>query len=560
MAPLSKAGGIRRRLSVSSGTMGLQVIGANAPVVEGGPVTYAGKDSRGKKVSITVGTMGLQIKGPKDQVPKTHLYQMMAAWESPSVHSVVFETTSGEELVFSVNNGTGQEIVDAVQAATMALDNAMRDAQRKAHQDEVMDESIQEGDEFEEMSDSSDEDDVIDDVTNAAEGKTRSDKPGKSKKKKKKKREAVAGAANALSTSIDLVSIPKYDTAKVFLRLAFAKQPLFEAMDETQLEQFVDCMTSESLAPGHTLITQGDIGDKFYVVESGSLDCSIGGQIVAQYTDGQTFGELALLYDTPRAATVVTGKASTSVVVWSIDVASFKQITVHGAADKRERVLAILSTVSILQPLSKARLTSMAEAMGSRRYATGEVIVTQGEEGSIFYILQEGEAVVSVDGIGEVARKHAGEGFGETALQNNAPRNATITAAAPSLCLTLSRDDFQKLIGDLDKLVSQSASGGSGDYDDDAAGGGITPGTRALKEQEDLEASDQVMTFFDDVLTLDDFEQGALLGRGSFGRVVHAKHKATGGYYALKCLSKTELIRNGQVPHLMNEKDVLQVS
>ena len=187
MAPLSKAGGIRRRLSVSSGTMGLQVIGANAPVVEGGPVTYAGKDSRGKKVSITVGTMGLQIKGPKDQVPKTHLYQMMAAWESPSVHSVVFETTSGEELVFSVNNRNGQEIVDAVQAATMALDNAMRDAQRKAHQDEVMDESIQEGDEFEEMSDSSDEDDVIDDVTNAAEGKTRSDKPGKSKKKKKKK-------------------------------------------------------------------------------------------------------------------------------------------------------------------------------------------------------------------------------------------------------------------------------------------------------------------------------------------------------------------------------------
>ena len=36
------------------------------------------------------------------------------------------------------------------------------------------------------------------------------------------------------------------------------------------------------------------------------------------------------------------------------------------------------------------------------------------------------------------------------------------------------------------------------------------------------------MTFFDDVLTLDDFEQGALLGRGSFGRVVHVKHKDSG--------------------------------
>jgi hypothetical protein len=59
-------------------------------------------------------------------------------------------------------------------------------------------------------------------------------------------------------------------------------------------------------------------------------------------------------------------------------------------------------------------------------------------------------------------------------------------------------------------------------------GDGITPRTAEAREQEDLEASDHVMTFFDDVLTLDDFEQGALLGRGSFGRVVHVKHKDSG--------------------------------
>ena len=73
-----------------------------------------------------------------------------------------------------------------------------------------------------------------------------------------------------------------------------------------------------------------------------------------------------------------------------------------------------------------------------------------------------------------------------------------------------------------------------------------------------MEASDHIMTFFDDDLSLKDFECGALLGRGSYGRVVHAQHRATGDYYALKCLSKSELLRNDQIPHLMNEKDVLQ--
>ena len=117
-------------------------------------------------------------------------------------------------------------------------------------------------------------------------------------------------------------------------------------------------------------------------------------------------------------------------------------LQVHGAAEKTKRVLAVLQTVDILSPLSEPRLTSMAEAMGSRRYAEGENIITQGEDGEFFYILQEGEAIVSVDG-NEVARKYAGDGFGETALQSNAPRNATLTAATGCLCLQLSRTDFQ---------------------------------------------------------------------------------------------------------------------
>eukprot|EP01046_Picozoa_sp_COSAG06_P012103 COSAG06_NODE_699_length_12972_cov_41.323390_7_plen_366_part_00 len=99
VAAPKRAGAIRRRFSVSSGTTSQSVIGAGAPPLEN---SWEAKDSRGKKVSLTVGTMGLQVQGPKDKVPKTHLFQSLQGWEAMSGgHSVIFEMNDADatELV-----------------------------------------------------------------------------------------------------------------------------------------------------------------------------------------------------------------------------------------------------------------------------------------------------------------------------------------------------------------------------------------------------------------------------------------------------------------------------
>ena len=57
---------------------------------------------------------------------------------------------------------------------------------------------------------------------------------------------------------------------------------------------------------GAAVITQGEIGDYFYVVIAGNLDVLKDGQLVYQYGPGGFFGELALMYDCPRAASVHT--------------------------------------------------------------------------------------------------------------------------------------------------------------------------------------------------------------------------------------------------------------
>jgi len=58
-------------------------------------------------------------------------------------------------------------------------------------------------------------------------------------------------------------------------------------------------------------------------------------------------------------------------------------------------------------------------------------------------------------------------------------------------------------------------------------------------------------------LNLADYEQGATLGTGSFGRVKIAKHKKSGNYVALKCMKKAEIIKSKQTDHIMNEIKIL---
>ena len=106
----------------------------------------------------------------------------------------------------------------------------------------------------------------------------------------------------------------KSEEEKTALRALLSAHVLLTGLADHDIDVLIDAFQGLRFLPGHKIITQGDIGESFYILESGACDISVEGQGVVMHAEpGQSFGELALLYDCPRAATVVATEATANI-------------------------------------------------------------------------------------------------------------------------------------------------------------------------------------------------------------------------------------------------------
>ena len=117
------------------------------------------------------------------------------------------------------------------------------------------------------------------------------------------------------------------------IRTAISANLLFKNLDDDQTRDVLDSMTEKRIPKdGVVVIQQGDVGDFFYVVEEGGFDFYIKkagskasglGERVGGVGAGGSFGELALMYNAPRAASVVSTSPG---VLWALDRITFRKI------------------------------------------------------------------------------------------------------------------------------------------------------------------------------------------------------------------------------------------
>merc|ERR1712151_468696 len=148
---------------------------------------------------------------------------------------------------------------------------------------------------------------------------------------------------------------PKSAEQRAQIKSACTRSFMFAALPADLLETVLDAFAGPHICEGGTeVIKQGDTvtsGEPgLYIIESGTLDVIKNGKKVFQYNKtGQSFGELALLYSCPRAASVT---ASSQSVMWSIDRDTFNNCVKGAVQEMHARRETFLASVAILADLN----------------------------------------------------------------------------------------------------------------------------------------------------------------------------------------------------------------
>ncbi|EFX84317.1 hypothetical protein DAPPUDRAFT_194528 [Daphnia pulex] len=329
---------------------------------------------------------------------------------------------------------------------------------------------------------------------------------------------------------------PKDERSRELIKTAIMKNDFMKNLELAQIREIVDCMYPVNYQRGSLIIKEGDVGSIMYVMEEGKVEVSRKGNCLSTMTPGKVMGELAILYNCKRTATI---KAAIDCKLWAIERQVFQTIMMRTGLIRQAEYTVFLKSVPTFMNLQEETLIKIADVLDECFYNQGDYIIRQGARGDTFFIISKGRVKVTIKDPGSAQEEYIrslerGDFFGEKALQGEDIRTANIIADDPEgvSCLVIDRESFNQLISGLAEIRTK--------YVDDG---------NASRKIHDAFAHVQ----------LSDIRVIATLGVGGFGRVelVQMANDASRSY-GLKQMKKSQIVETRQQQHIMSEKEIME--
>jgi len=208
-------------------------------------------------------------------------------------------------------------------------------------------------------------------------------------------------------------SYEKSDDTRALIYESIKNNDLFGDDSKEELVSLIDVFKPVSHKKGDKVITRGSTGDEFYVVESGNLSIhmQVDGQDdstnttknevkVGDYKRGSTFGELALIFGSPRAATII---ATTDVKLWTLDRETYRNLISQLRYEEHQRKREFLKSCVVSGQnfgdiFESWQIEDLTIATKIDQFKKGDVILREGELGDTMFVIRTGIVESSLKG------------------------------------------------------------------------------------------------------------------------------------------------------------------
>ncbi|KAM4591087.1 cGMP-dependent protein kinase 2 isoform 6-T6 [Odontesthes bonariensis] len=241
-------------------------------------------------------------------------------------------------------------------------------------------------------------------------------------------------------------AIRKKSHTRRLINEAIMSNDFLKKLEPQHMREMVDCMYEKVYTEGQLVIQEEEAGNYLYVLAEGLLEVFQNGKLLGEMRPGTAFGELAILYNCKRTATV---KAVLQSHIWTLDRQTFQTIMMQTTQARHEEYFSFLRSVSLLRDLPEEKLAKIVDCLEVDYFEKGEYIIREGEEGNTFFIIAKGEVIVtqSTEGFAEpqeIKTLGAGNYFGEKALISEDFRSANIICNENDThCLVVDRELFR---------------------------------------------------------------------------------------------------------------------
>lgn len=206
------------------------------------------------------------------------------------------------------------------------------------------------------------------------------------------KRQAISAEPTAFDiqdlSHVTLPFYPKSPQSKDLIKEAILDNDFMKNLELSQIQEIVDCMYPVDYGKDSCIIKEGDVGSLVYVMEDGKVEVTKESLKLCTMGPGKVFGELAILYNCTRTATV---KTLTNVKLWAIDRQCFQTIMMRTGLIKHQEYMEFLKSVPTFHDLQEDILSKLADVLEETHYGDGEFIIRQGARGDTFFIISKGK-------------------------------------------------------------------------------------------------------------------------------------------------------------------------